>query len=551
MRRGQWIGAIIYCLVGVALAVRLPIGLDLSDEAYYATFVDDWLNGGIASSTLLTLHQTAALLVYPSAVLFFLLNGSTDGLFLFLRVLFFLGAVISSVAFTMFLRKNTSALSAWLAGTMILAFIPFGLPAPSYNTLGQQWMTVGLAAYGCARLSSERSRLMWYSASAASWTVATIAYPSLIVALFGLCVASFWRNQPEGRPFGLNYFCIFVVGTLAVGWGLVIYTLSLHRLLDSIEYLSQINDVGGLSRKIAFSVSVLTANPGFQALCTVAILCGILRNRVDPRAIALAISFALLLSLLRAPTLYEGSHDALIIAALSGIGLLADLRVSAPYRDHLMASIYAVSVLAGITTTGTATNAIYNTCIGILPAAVLALASFRCRSGENNSERQLSWTAVAPSCALVAILSTSLFHYYGEFPGRSEPRQTIRQGFFSGIRADPREIELLDLFHSRIDPFLAKEPTLGVFAFSGLALGRHAQLKMPTAFPLAQSVSAAGLSASRHFYDQATNRPYVVVLYDGPYLTSINPMQDNFPEWYRLSDSFTTFLGHISIYTRR
>ena len=54
----------------VFLAYRMSIGIDLSDESYYVSFIDGWLKTGIQASSTLGMHQTAALLVYPFAKIF-------------------------------------------------------------------------------------------------------------------------------------------------------------------------------------------------------------------------------------------------------------------------------------------------------------------------------------------------------------------------------------------------------------------------------------------------------------------------------------------------
>src|ERR1700755_1139482 len=83
-------------LLAVLIALRITRGVDLSDESYYAIFIDDWLKGGINTSAFLSVHQTAALVVYPAAWLYTKLTGSSEGLLLFLRTIFLLGAVVSS-----------------------------------------------------------------------------------------------------------------------------------------------------------------------------------------------------------------------------------------------------------------------------------------------------------------------------------------------------------------------------------------------------------------------------------------------------------------------
>ena len=132
------VGIALFVLLVALLAWRITRGADFGDESYYAVFIDDWLKGSIATSTFRTIHQTAALLVYPAALAYARFTGSSDGLFLLLRVLFLAGAVISALTCVVFLKRLGHRLLAWAAGILVISFIPFGLPAPSYNTIGLQ-----------------------------------------------------------------------------------------------------------------------------------------------------------------------------------------------------------------------------------------------------------------------------------------------------------------------------------------------------------------------------------------------------------------------------
>ena len=136
------VGGVVWLLVVTALAWRITIGIDLADKSYYAIFLDDWLKGGIQSSVLLSPHQSAALLVYPMARAYVAIHGSESGLILFLRTLYLLGSALASACIFAFLRLVSWRGTAWFGALETLAFIPFGLPAPSYNTIGMQALLV-------------------------------------------------------------------------------------------------------------------------------------------------------------------------------------------------------------------------------------------------------------------------------------------------------------------------------------------------------------------------------------------------------------------------
>jgi hypothetical protein len=543
MQRSELVGAALVALVIASLAVRLPLGLDLGDESYYAIFLDDWLKGSIASSTINTLHQTAALLVYPGARLFFLINGSSDGLYIFLRSLFLAASICTCSIWITFLRALGLSWQSWLSGAVVVAFVPFGLPAPSYNTIGQQGLTIGLAAYGCMLLaSSNGSRLIWRVISAVAWAVATIAYPSLVVPLGALLVIDVFvmPRAPDGAKYLIFACCAFLAA-----WTVVINVFSASRLWDGFIYLSRLTDASEPERKFVFSLGLLRANLIFSELCVAAIVIGILRIWLDPRIVGLAIATVLAATLFFAPALFVRSHDAVSLAALSGLGLLHGFARKADSRDRLIAKVYFVSIVAGLITAATAYNGIYNLSIGALPAAALALMT-----RPHTRSEWLAARALAPLAALTAVLSTSLLVYYGDLPGGQHKR--IDKGFFAGIKARPADIGLLDIVQDQVATLSGPLATIGVVGrVPGIALATKARIMMETASPLVPTSSTRAIDAAQTFYRDAAHRPDAVLVYRDPYFEVLNPIGPRFVDWYQLAAERATPLGQLSVFVRR
>src|SRR5690242_10391243 len=210
-----WCGlAALSVIVLVLLAYRMTIGVDLSDESYYATFLDGWLKDGLSHSENLVLHQSAALLLLPAAQLYTWFAGSERGLILFLRFIFLAMAGIASLCQYWFVSRVRDKAVAWSSALLVFCFIPFSLPAPSYNTIGMFGMLSALALFGVATLQRPQVR---YSAVAAvlsgvAWTVAVIAYPTMQVVLLALLALTLLaaRNRSE-RLHLLGYAMICLV----------------------------------------------------------------------------------------------------------------------------------------------------------------------------------------------------------------------------------------------------------------------------------------------------------------------------------------------------
>ncbi|WP_205772415.1 hypothetical protein [Microvirga calopogonii] len=528
------------------IGTRLTKGVDLTDEAYYAIFLDDWLKGGIATSAFLTLHQTAALIVYPAALIYVAVKGSSDGLLLFLRALFLIGAVASAAVWIVFMRRIGHRLYAWAGGLLILAFIPFGLPAPSYNTLGQQALTIAMASFGCAALAAgqPRAQLQWLIASACAWALATVAYPTMIAPMGFLCLLGLlYRDRIFPQPWR---YALLVAAAVCIGWGIVATSLSVTRLYDSIIYLSAVADVGGMGRKLTLAFDILRNDAAFAILCLFAVTIGIFRRHLG--AFAQIASVAIIGSLFfTTPALFVRSHDAITLAALTGIGLLTGLWPGASRNERVVALVYATSIAAALATSMTAFNSIFNFCIGAVPAAALSLVA-------RPSVKSCSLVGVLPApVAIAAVLSTSLYVYYGELqPPPLQLRERLQEGFFAGIEAHPDDAALLRVVRGRVGPLLGHSQTIAVIGrLPGLALATPLRLSMPTAFPLTPNVPQRGIAAAGDYYTRPENRPQLVLIYRDAYFEPINPMQQQFDEWYAPLAEFSTPLGQLAVFQRR
>jgi hypothetical protein len=533
-------------LLVVWLAFRVTRAVDLSDESYYAVFVDDWLKEGIRASPFLTLHQTAALVVYPAALLFRWATGSTDGLILFLRSVYIVGTVIAAISAGALFRRLGTRWGAWLAGALGLAFIPFGLPAPSYNTIGEQATIVALAGFGCAVLEGQeraRSSILWLVFSAAAWAIATVAYPSLLFAL-GLLFACLSSIVRPPRALLLAYGGL-VVGFQAAAWLSVIGLLTWSRILDSIAYQSSI--VGfDAGRKLTLVGDVLIQNVGFSTAVGAAILVGLVRSCLNQSTAAIATGVLFIPLLFIPAALFVHSHDAMLLAALSGLGLLRSLRPGRASSARLLATLYAVSLAAGAATAATATYALFSFPIGGVLAAIIAVLA-----GSVNRGGQ--WWAVPGAAFLSVLVWGSASLYYGERPAEAgERRERVTEGAYAGLFASAETAQLLRTSRMALGKWSGADDTITVVGrLSGLYLLTQARPRALMPFQLTTLAQPRGLAATYRYYTDPANRPTVVAVYADAYFTPVNPFGSSFDEWYELADQERTPLGMLSLFRRR
>ena len=549
-RRSRILGSlgvsVIIALV-VWLGFRITRGADLSDESYYAVFLDTWLKEGIPASPFLSLHQTAALLLYPLARLFYRISGSTDGLIIFLRTIYATGALLTALSAISLMRRTASGWAAWLTGAMVLTFIPFGLPAPSYNTIGEQALIVALASWGCAvtddPFQPHKSR-MWLVLSAAAWAVATVAYPSILLAL-ALLLVCFFVIHPI-RSVSLTYGA-FVVSLQVVAWCSVLWILSWPRVRDTLIYQSSMAGSFDLGGKLSLITAIGSSNLGFTAAAASALIVGLLRARLGPVVSSVLLSLLFVAILTTPPALFVRSHDAVFLSALTGLGLLKDLPLGREItKSGVLAVIYLSSLTAGFATAATATFGLFSFPIGGTFAAIIAVLP--------PADHLRRWWGYLPGALLLGLLfSSSATFYYGEPPlQRSKARERISGSVYAGISASEETAQLVRTARAALQKWSASDQTIVVVGrVPGLYLLTDALPLTLIPFPLTQLAQPSGLEATYRYYADPANRPSIVVIYSDPYFQPINPFGAKFDEWYEIVDEKLVPLGRLTIFRRR
>ena len=376
--------ALLAALVAGGLLYRVSLGVDLSDEAYYATFVDAWLKSGIGGSTILILHQTAALLVYPFVRLFHALTGGEAGLVPFLRALYLLlpaGASAATYAFVAGLQGRRTAL---LVALYVLSFIPFSLPAPSYNTIGMSGVVAGAMLTGLflrAAPPSDPPRIGTGLLAALAWTIAVVAYPTLVVIAPTLLLGGFLLLDGEGVRKRLRLLALFCVAGHLLGLALLLTAFGPGGLAEMLRFTGGVlGDYTEPAGKWSRTVALFRSHAAFSLSCAAAAGLGVWMGALGRARPGHAAACLLLLSVLLPASraggaaLFFHAHDLVLLLALFGLFAVVVPPASAPAPPRLVRLMGGVGSLGGVATVASATNGLFNYPIGGLLAAVLALA---------------------------------------------------------------------------------------------------------------------------------------------------------------------------------
>jgi len=419
------------------LSYRMTIGVDLSDESYYATFLDGWLKDGLGHSENLVLHQSAALLLLPAAQLYTSIVGSEHGIILFLRFIFLTTAGIASLCQYWFVSRVRSKAVAWSSAFLVMCFIPFSLPAPSYNTIGMFGMLSAMALFGAATLQRPQVRYGIVTAvlSGLAWMAATIAYPTMSVVLLAFLALTLLAapNRSE-RLHLLGYAMICLVFQFCSA-GLLLGLYGWRRIWRILEFSSAaLQNSEYLSAKFAKSLHLFVSHPAFDILCLAALTVGIWllvagrdrRRDVLPGLLLLAIVLA---SYCTGTALWFHPHDIVVLLVLAGLFVMRSFEGAE--GEPVIRVIYLTSLVGGVVTSVTSGNGFYNFPIGGLAAAALVPAMLIPRDAPSK--------AVAAQCCLllsIAVLFcvSAFVSFYGEMSNPlTAPAARVKDGVFAGL----------------------------------------------------------------------------------------------------------------------
>lgn len=196
--------AILIFLTVAALDInRLKFGVDHTDEAWYATLSERFALGDRPFYDERDLRMLSGYFAMPLCWIYLNIIGSTDGIVYALRFWFFI--LQCGVAWSIYLTAQAftqrRAISIVIA-SLPLAFVPFSIPACSYNTIGGSLLTIGIAL---ALRADSLSRRWLFLCAGATHALATVAYPTLgpVVIALGICLhwsrirlKSCWWTRP-------------------------------------------------------------------------------------------------------------------------------------------------------------------------------------------------------------------------------------------------------------------------------------------------------------------------------------------------------------------
>ena len=187
---------ILLFIIGLIFIWRAFYGVNYNDEMYYADCLNRLYQGDIYLVDDWHMHVMSYIPIYPFYILFRLINGSNEGVILFLRMLYILFQL--GVAFICFLRLRHSGIGALFASMIYLLFTPYNIASMSYNTMG-----IGFALLTFAILSTPKKhpRIAYMTCGICfAFYILSAPFAIIIYLLYGLsCIIQFFLCRYKRR----------------------------------------------------------------------------------------------------------------------------------------------------------------------------------------------------------------------------------------------------------------------------------------------------------------------------------------------------------------
>jgi hypothetical protein len=464
-------------ILGVGLLffwIRLPMGVDLTDEAYYVTHALEWLRKGFVGSTNLNLQQLSGLPTFPIVWLWHSFSGGFDGVILMLRWVYAVLALATSLFLYDFLRHICPRPVAVLGALMAIGFVPFGLPAPSYNTIAMFGAASAIALLGSSLLISSSDDLpvgavIRLLASAVLWVIVGIAYPTLVLAPALTVGLALWLMRERWRL--LSVYACLIAASGVVGAALLILVFGVERLLAMLAFTSGSAQLGNLFIwKLSFSLQRLMSQPlPFAALVAMAVV-PVSFYAFDQRwrAVGLCAVFVACLAGVMAggAIAYIKAHDVMILALLCAVHGAALLSGPSP-GAAITRIVVGGGFFAGLITGYTALYSIFNVPVGSFIAVAVGLAALAHRDAAG-----AHWRAIPLVLCLTVVGGLSLVRLYGEVTGYwPAQRVQVEAGPFRGLWTAPEMHGYVQAVEGALSEEVRETETMTVFGpLAGLYL---------------------------------------------------------------------------------
>lgn len=477
----------------LALAHRMRLAVDTSDEGFTLAMPYRYVLGDRPFVDEISFQQTPSLLLYPFIWLYVKLTGGSTGIVLYgrwLQLVVFKGAAALAVhrATRTWLRHRSSPIAVALA---VVAFVPFSIPNAGYNIIGLSMLTAG--AFLTAASVDEpvhRVRLWLLFLAGLAYGFMTVAYPPLgpaagVATVLVFLLGPTHRFAATGTMAGGGVTAVLLVLPALRFGGIAGLQRSLHWNLGA----SQLAQVSAKVKVHQILESLWAASPSFIGYALAAVVVArVLRWRPLVAVVITGLTIAFGLCFRDESGTYGGAINTVAYAALFAPALLLLARPDTVLLRGA-ALVLVPSFVGGILSSYFSGNGVVSAYVGLFAAFVLFVA-LAVRALEEARADAVYCTL--PALGLVLVLVTRYYDYVYRDAPVAQLTEVVRSGPWRGIKTTRDRVEMLDELTGIVER--VDQPG-GRILFLYESPGLYLASRMP---PSAQCVWEVSFSSQEH-----------------------------------------------------
>lgn len=437
------------------LGFRFRYGVDLSDEPLYLAMAYRFVLGDRPYVDEYQLVQGASLFNYFFVKLFLAIHKSTEGIVIAARyAYFFLTLIVAAVVFRTF-RRLTSGPIAFLSAFVFASIIPFGLPAPGYNTLGISFLTLGLTS-GIQFWVFRRSAV-FLTLAGFFFGLACVAHPAHFVTTgaYGLFLLLFSKTERFKNAVVFSAGWVVAVSSLVLYFG-----ITWSDFFFCYKLTSQMN--GDFGNHISFTKALsvlkdLVKMAPWSVPLSVGLILALTRGKGSLRASVIAV---LVLPVIYLQYRTHGALHSIVV----GLGILAPFIAYFLKEDSMNALIrwvWAPCAVSAFFMPIASYNGANVAAVALWPACMIS-ALMISRYFEKNSSNWSLAHFLTPLPALQALVMFTYLQFHMFYMDDSLPKLTVKipsgpyAGLYTGepkskfLRTVEREILLVEQSSKRL-----------------------------------------------------------------------------------------------------
>ncbi len=427
------------------LLARYRLGADVTDEALLASITHRFALGDAPLHDEINLRQGFALVVLPFYWLKLRLQGSTDGIVLFLRHLYLAMACGTALAVHRYARDRIGHWPAVVVALAAVVFVPFNLPTCTHETLGSTLFTAGIFL-SLWRLSSPAPR---WSAVLAGFThaLAIIAFAPLALAALVVFVAAPFYDDATMRE-RLRNAALHLGGAL-LGAMFLIRALPLWRpgYVQGMLLERAMSGARNMERLRAVADELWTFAPAQPRLIVATLLFVVAARSFGlVRLVALPAVVPGIAWWMTAPPIANNLHTAsLYFNVYAGLAGLVFLVIRGIDRSALRLFFcgFLPSAVAALTFAWASDQGSVSAGFGAFPASILAvILATEIASNQGRRTRGLWWATAAAASIAYYHVDLSYTYVYRDLAPELLTAE-VKTGPYRGLRTNEKNAVML------------------------------------------------------------------------------------------------------------